>query len=170
MANRIWEDIQQERRNADQALRESSRRLRQYCFHKDQGNGKRCILKSALEENRNLPKDTYTTSTVVCAGPNGCGRIFEGAVYTSKEADDAVFQLMSMVEQLKWNSKSEEEFPGGLDFLEDANRAVEIIDQVARIYKSVISDKERNRQNKNRNNGPKKGGFGVPKVYGTRSF
>lgn len=165
---RNWNEVKKAKEDADRQSRELAQEMKVCCFHKDAGPGQHRGLRRIWEVDEAFAKaKDMSNTTVVCDGPDGCHRIFEGAIYTGKQVDDAEFQIMSMVEQLKFNSRSAAEFPGGVELLDDCNTAVEVLGKMCRIYKSMISEKDRknNRNRQNRENN-RKGSFGMPKFYG----
>lgn len=172
MANRDWNSVMKEKREAEQRTKELAYEMKMCCFHKDNGPGEHRALRNIWDVDSALASSKkMSTTTVICTGPDCCGRIFEGGVYTSEQVDAAQFQIMSMVEQLKFNSRSVSEFPGGEAMLDDCNTAVEVIGKMCRIYKSMISEKDK-RNNRNRQNrqNDRKGTFGMPKLYGGREI
>ena len=172
MANRDWNRVRAAKDEADQKVKELAYEMKMCCFHKDNGPGEHRALRNIWDvDNAYATSKKASSTTVICTGPDGCGRIFEGGVYTSEQVDAAQFQIMSMVEQLKFNSRSVSEFPGGEALLDDCNTAVEVIGKMCRVYKSIISekDKKNNRNRQNRQN-DRKGSFGMPKLYGGREI
>ena len=172
MAIRDWNRVKAAIDEADQKVKELEHEMKMCCFHMDNGPGEhRASMYIWVVYNAYATSKKASSTTVICTGPDGCGRIFEGGGYTSEQVDAAQFQIMSMVEQLKFNSRSVSEFPGGEALLDDCNTAVEVIGKMCRVYKSMISekDKKNNRNRQNRQN-DRKGSFGMPKLYGGREI
>lgn len=139
------------------------------CFHRDEPNSPKRVTYLSDESLPKYVKDLaiiHSKTTVVCADADGCMSIFEGAQYTDKDVDDCAFQVHSMFEQMKWLTGDVDNFPGGSAAFNDFCNMLTAFDRMAAAYKGIMFQKNSgNQAKKNRNNGPKKGGYGVPTIY-----
>lgn len=154
-------------------LAASRRVARLRCFHRESVGEKRGLMQYSVALQRGLIRAeqknvTYSPTTMVCIGHNGCNAIFEGARYERAEIEAALFQIQSMFEQLKWIAGSPQNFPGGPSKLDDVCIAIDVIESFFASYIEV-SNTVANKKDKEKENGKRKrgntGGYGLPGFY-----
>lgn len=154
-------------RDLNMQIQDERRRKVMGCMHNDPRKG---VWLTPLSESDKFKKSgqfnvkQYPPDSVICDGPNGCGAIFSTLVYNQEEVTALQFQAYSMVQQVKLLAKLDETTADEVEYIEKL-----LSDQIAtfcQFYNKMADTlvKGQDKQNKG-NNGPSKGGFGVPKTY-----
>lgn len=188
MANNTTDirDIQAMREALAQGRRDTSdieRDIERACLHHPTENGSLVLIKwdppfkknknkndnkndSNKNDGKNEDTDNNDEKVFKCAGRDGCGMVFCAAPYTNEQIEAMLFQLDSMIEQLKFNFNSWDTVPGGLANYYTAKSAIHYM---AKTYRQMLSDmdsKVNNQKQKIPNRESIRGTTGVPRPYG----
>lgn len=98
-------------------------------------------------------------TTFICAGPDGCGAIFDMRPYSDEEVEQALYVVFSVINQIKALSRSIDIADEGMEELESMDATEPSFKAVARLYSKVKESMEDNKS-KNQNQQRQKGKYG----------
>jgi len=168
MANENYKNAVSEARarvnEQKRAMNDASSDYKKVCFHHPEyNNGDGMLVQLTVDEAKAMgygPSDTVYRC-------NECGAVFDAKGYTSEQIRGARLEIESILEQLKFNSKNMDAFPGKQDMLMQYYAGISLVKELLRGYDRVTNQKDKN--NNGGGNRPKsRGTVGQVKPYGSR--